>query len=58
MEAPNSIHDLIKTLMDTEKPFPPHLLHYFSDIQPEDRRVLANAWQDNSHAGSGGTRRN
>ena len=45
MEAPNSIHDLIKTLMDTEKPFPPHLLHYFSDIQPEDRRVLANAWR-------------
>ena len=45
MEAPNSIHDLIKTLMDTEKPFPPHLLHYFSDIQPEDHRVLANAWR-------------
>lgn len=44
MDAPSSIHDLIKTLMDMETPFPARLLYQFSDMEPEDRKVLASAW--------------
>jgi len=44
MDAPASIHDLIKSLLDLETPFPARLLYQFSDMQPEDRKVLATAW--------------
>ena len=44
MDAPISIHDLIKSLLDLEKPFPARLLYQFSDMQPDDRKVLATAW--------------
>ena len=44
MDAPISIHDLIKSLLDLEKPFPARLLYQFSDMQPDDHKVLATAW--------------
>jgi len=45
MDAPNSINDLISSLMDLEKPFPPRLLYHFSDLPADDSRVLASAWK-------------
>ncbi len=45
MDAPSSIHDLIKALVDLEKPFPPRLLYQFSDLPLEDCKVLASSWQ-------------
>jgi len=45
MDAPSSIHDLIKALMDLESPFPARLLYQFSDMPSDDRNVLASAWQ-------------
>ena len=45
MDAPSSIHDLIKALMDLEKPFPARLLYQFSDMPSEDRQLLASTWQ-------------
>jgi HEAT repeat protein len=44
MDAPISIHDLIKSLMDLETPFPPRLLYQFSDMPLDDRKILATAW--------------
>ncbi len=44
MDAPSSIHDLIKALMDMETPFPARLLYQFSDMPSVDRQVLATAW--------------
>ena len=44
MDAPTSIHDLIKSLLDLETPFPPRLLYQFSDMPSDDRKVLATAW--------------
>lgn len=44
MDAPSSIHDLIKSLMDLETPFPARLLYQFSDMPLDDRQVLASAW--------------
>ena len=44
MDAPISIHDLIKALMDLETPFPARLLYQFSDMPSDDRQVLASAW--------------
>jgi hypothetical protein len=44
MDAPSSIHDLIKFLMDLQTPFPARLLYQFSDMPSDDRRVLATAW--------------
>lgn len=45
MDAPSSIHDLIKSLMDLETPFPARLLYQFSDMPADDLKVLASAWQ-------------
>ena len=45
MDAPSSIHDLIKSLMDLETPFPARLLYQFSDMPSDDRQILATAWQ-------------
>jgi len=45
MEAPSSIHDLIKSLLDLETPFPARLLYQFSDMPLDDRQVLSSAWQ-------------
>ena len=44
MDAPTSIHDLIKSLLDQETPFPARLLYQFSDMPSDDRKVLATAW--------------
>jgi HEAT repeat protein len=44
MDAPSSIHDLIKSLLDLETPFPARLLYQFSDMPLDDRQVLASAW--------------
>ena len=44
MDAPTSIHDLIKSLLDLETPFPARLLYQFSDMPSDDRKVLATAW--------------
>ncbi len=44
MDAPSSIHDLIKALLDLETPFPARLLYQFSDIAPDDCKVLTSAW--------------
>ena len=45
MDAPSSIHELIKSLLDLETPFPARLLYQFSDMPLDDRQVLASAWQ-------------
>lgn len=45
MDTPSSIHELIKSLMDTATPFPARLLYHFSDLAPDERLVLASAWQ-------------
>jgi len=45
MDAPSSIHDLIKSLLDLETPFPARLLYQFSDMPLDDRQVLSSAWQ-------------
>ena len=45
MDAPSSIHDLIKSLLDLETPFPARLLYQFSDMPPDDCLVLSSAWQ-------------
>ena len=45
MDAPSSIHDLIKSLLDLETPFPARLLYQFSDMPLDDRLVLSSAWQ-------------
>jgi len=50
MDAPSSIHDLIKSLLDLETPFPPRLLYQFSDMPSGDRKVLASAWKSISVA--------
>ena len=44
MDAPSSIHDLIKALLDLETPFPARMLYQFSDISPKDCKVLTSAW--------------
>ncbi len=44
MDAPSSIHDLIKSLMDLQTPFPARLLYQFSDMPADDCQVLATAW--------------
>lgn len=44
MDAPNSIHDLIETLMDLNKPLPARLLYQFSDLPSDGCKVLASAW--------------
>jgi len=44
MDAPSSIHDLIKSLLDLETPFPARLLYQFSDMPLDDRQVLASVW--------------
>ena len=44
MDAPSSIPDLIKALLDLETPFPPRLLYQFSDMPTVDRKILASAW--------------
>lgn len=45
MDAPSSIHDLIKAMMDLEKPFPARFLYQFSDMPSEDLQLLASTWQ-------------
>lgn len=44
MDASTSIHDLIKSLLDLENPFPARLLYQFSDMPSDDRKVLSSAW--------------
>ena len=44
MDAPSSIHDLIKSLLDLETPFPARLLYQSSDMPLDDRQILASAW--------------
>lgn len=39
-----NIHDLIKALLDQEHAFPAKLLYHFSDLSPQDQKVLATAW--------------
>lgn len=44
MENQSSIHQVIEALRDSEKPFPPKMLHLFSDLEPQEIRVLKEAW--------------
>ncbi|MFZ3069688.1 MAG: HEAT repeat domain-containing protein [Anaerolineaceae bacterium] len=46
MVQTGSIHDVIKSLMDQEKPFPAQLLYQLSDLGPEDCHALREAWNN------------
>ena len=44
MDEARNIHELVKSLMDLEKQFPPRLLYQLSDLSPEEHKVLASTW--------------
>lgn len=44
MQETVNIHELVQALMDMEHSFPAKYLYHFSDLNPEDRQVLATAW--------------
>lgn len=44
MPDTSSIHDLIQSLLDVSNPFPPALLHQFSDLDHEEAQILLAAW--------------
>ena len=37
--------EVIDALLDLSRPFPPKFLHRFSDLDPENLRLLGQAWQ-------------